>query len=96
MAKAAPAEQLRLLDLARLDSEITKLKRTIAEASNDAEVDAAQAQLAESGTSLAEVLSRLTTQQAALKDSEAAVEKVTTHINRTRSGSTPTPVQPAT
>ena len=55
MAKAAPAEQLRLLDLARLDSEITKLKRTITEASRDAEVDAAQARLAESGTSLAEV-----------------------------------------
>ena len=82
MAKAAPAEQLRLLDLARLDSEITKLKRTITEASNDAEVDAAQAQLAESGTSLAEVLARLTTQQAALKESEAAVEKVTAHINK--------------
>ncbi|MFJ6416401.1 zinc ribbon domain-containing protein [Paeniglutamicibacter sp. NPDC091659] len=82
MAKAAPAEQLRLLDLARLDSEITKLKRTIAEASNDAEVDAAQARLTESGTSLAEVLARLTAQQAALKESEAAVEKVTAHINK--------------
>ena len=82
MAKAAPAEQLRLLDLARLDSEATKLKRSIAAASNDAGVDAARAGLSESGDALAEVQGRLAAQQAALEESEAAVEKVTAHINK--------------
>lgn len=82
MAKAAPAEQLRLLDLAQLDSRITKLKRTITEASKDAEVDAAAALLEESSAALAEVATRLAAHETALKASEAAVEKVTTHINK--------------
>ena len=38
MAKAAPAEQLRLLDVAALDSQATMLTRQIAEATADAQL----------------------------------------------------------
>ena len=82
MAKAAPAEQLRLLDLAQLDSQITKLKRTITEASKDTDLDAALAQHAESATALTEVGTRLSAATQGLKESELAVEKVVMHINK--------------
>ena len=82
MAKAAPAEQLRLLDLAQLDSQITKLKRTITEASKDNALDAAVAQHAESAAALTEVSTRLSAATQSLKDSELAVEKVVAHINK--------------
>lgn len=82
MAKAAPAEQLRLLDLAQLDSQITKLKRSITEASKDSALDDAVAQHAESAQELTEVTTRLSAAAQSLKDSELAVEKVVAHINK--------------
>ncbi|PQZ87324.1 DNA-binding protein [Arthrobacter sp. MYb227] len=82
MAKAAPAEQLRLLDVAQLDSQITKLKRSITEASKDSDLDAAVAQHAESAAALTEVSARLSAATQGLKESELAVEKVVAHINK--------------
>ena len=82
MAKAAPAEQLRLLDLAQLHSQITKLKRSITEASQDGDLDAAVAKHAESAAAFSEVGARLTAATQGLKDSELAVEKVVAHINK--------------
>ncbi|QXQ08845.1 zinc ribbon domain-containing protein [Paeniglutamicibacter sp. Y32M11] len=80
MAKAAPAEQLRLLDVAALDSEITKLTHQIDVAKADAELAAAHTALTEARAAEAEVKQELDAAAAALKASELAVEKVASHI----------------
>ncbi|GAA5225959.1 zinc ribbon domain-containing protein [Paeniglutamicibacter antarcticus] len=80
MAKAAPEEQLRLLDVAALDSQTTKLAREITEATADADLDAAQTALDEVRSVQAEVQERVETAAGALKESELAVEKVAAHI----------------
>lgn len=82
MAKAAPAEQLRLLDVAALDSQATKLNRQIAEATADAQLAAAQASLTEARAAQAEVQLEVDAAAAALKESELAVEKVVAHIGK--------------
>ncbi|WP_411734781.1 zinc ribbon domain-containing protein [Paeniglutamicibacter sp.] len=80
MAKAAPAEQLRLLEVAALDSEITQLTRKISEATADAQLAAAQAGLDEARAAQAQIQQEVAVAAAALKDSELAVEKVAAHI----------------
>lgn len=80
MAKAAPAEQLRLLEVAALDSEITKLTRQIAEATADAQLAAAQSGLDAARSAEAEIQQEVSEAAAALKESELAVEKVAAHI----------------
>lgn len=80
MAKAAPAEQLRLLELAALDSEITKLTRQVSEATADAQLAAAEAALQEARAAQVQIQQEVEAAAAALKDSELAVEKVAAHI----------------
>lgn len=80
MAKAAPAEQLRLLEVAALDSEITKLTRQISEATADAQLAAAQAGLDEARAAQAQLQQEVDAAAAALKESDLAVEKVAAHI----------------
>jgi predicted nucleic acid-binding Zn-ribbon protein len=80
MAKAAPAEQLRLLEVAALDSEITKLTRQISEATADAQLAAAQTGLDEARGAQAHIQQEVAAAAAALKESELAVEKVAAHI----------------
>ncbi|MFL4479796.1 zinc ribbon domain-containing protein [Paeniglutamicibacter sp. ORCA_105] len=82
MAKAAPAEQLRLLDVAALDSQATKLTRQIAEATADAQLAAAQVALEEARAAQDEVQIEVDAAAAALKESELAVEKVAAHIGK--------------
>jgi predicted nucleic acid-binding Zn-ribbon protein len=80
MAKAAPAEQLRLLELAALDSEITKLARQVSEATADAQLAAADAALEEARAAQAQIQQEVDAAASALKESELAVEKVAAHI----------------
>lgn len=85
MAKAAPAEQLRLLEVAALDSQATKLTRQITETTADAELVAAASALEEAKSTVAEIQVRVEAAAVALKESERAVEKVVAHIAKDQS-----------
>lgn len=85
MAKAAPAEQIRLLDVAALDSQATKINREITEATADAQLAAADSALEEATGALTEVQVEVAAAAGVLKESERAVEKVVAHIAKDQS-----------
>lgn len=84
MAKASPAEQLLLLDLQALDSQIVKIDRAVKELATDPEIAAAEAAVAEAESVRREIAGESAAAQQALTDAERQVEKVQARIEKDR------------